>query len=182
MEYTIPIGSCSDFLLENPMHPFCSDSSYFLAQLSPLLTHAENRVHHLVLLEGGNWQLRTAILRAVASSFDFAYIPLGLNLSRALLSILPKERPLVFTDQLDGLIAAHPRHGIALDQIEILFSPELHTDSYRLLQSLSLYKLILVSWPGQYINSRLSYSKPGHPEYYSYSNPDVLVFSLQEIS
>ena len=71
------------------------------------------------------------------------------------------------------------QQGIALDQIEILFDPELQIDPFRFIRTLSHSQLILLSWPGTCDPSRLIYARPGHPEYRVSPIGDTLIYSLE---
>jgi hypothetical protein len=77
------------------------------------------------------------------------------------------------------LLASHSEGGIALDHIEILFDPALHTDPLRLLQTHARSRLILASWPGRYDHNRLTYAEPSHAEYFSRTVNGLLTYSLE---
>jgi hypothetical protein len=152
--------------------------SYHAALVSSLLDIARRHVEQLVLVSGGDWQARSALLQALASEQGLKYISIGLPLAEALLGQSPFQRPLFAVETIEKL-AINPGSGIALDHIEILFDPDLHTDPLRLAQSLAHRQLILLSWPGQYQSPRLLYAEPGHPEFRAYHAGDTLIYSLE---
>lgn len=152
---------------------------YQIAEIESLLDLAKNHYHQLVLLLGGTWRERTLFLKELAEHKGYAYISLGLPISRSLLERPLNERPMVLADHTRTLLNSRSEVGIALDHIEILFDPALHTDPLRLLQTHARSTLIIASWPGRYERTRLIYASPGHPEYYSEAADELLVYSLE---
>jgi len=156
-----------------------NNHEYHLKKIIPLLTLAKGHYQQLVLISGGNWQNRTVILQAAASRFDLFYSSLSLPLSRALLERSPKERPMVLADYMTTLVTPQSGDGVAIDHIEILFDPALHTNPLRLLQMQAHSRLVLASWPGQFDQDRLIYAEPGHPEYYSEKADDLITYAIE---
>jgi hypothetical protein len=154
-------------------------SNYLVSQIAPLLDLAKNHYYQLVLITGGTWRERTLLLREIATQNNYAYIALGLPLSRSLLDQPLRDRPMALADHVYTLLASRPEAGIALDHIEVLFDPALHTDPLRLLQTHARSRLILACWPGQYGHNRLTYADPGNPEYYSQTVNGLLTYSLE---
>ena len=152
---------------------------YLISQIAPLLELAKDHYYQLLLIIGRSWRERTLFLKEIASHYEYAYVALGLPLSRSLLDRSLRDRPMVLADHMSTLIAPHSEGGIAMDQIEILFDPALHTDPLRLLQMHARSRLIVASWPGQYDRNRLTYAGHGHPEYYSHAVNGLLTYSLE---
>jgi len=123
-----------------------------------------------VLVTGPTWQSRTQLLRAVAEKLDYYYLALSLPLARSLQEMPERRRSLALAETIDTLITP-PRgrawRGCALDQIELLFLPELQANVYGLLQRLGREQPLLVAWPGSYRQGRLAYTPPGHAEHQS---------------
>ena len=67
-----------------------------------------------------------------------------------------------------------------MDNLELLFSPDLAQDPLRLLQGLARNRTIVASWPGFMRGAQLIYAEPSHPEYRRYPELDVLWLSLQQ--
>ena len=149
-------------------------------QISSLLNIASTHVEQLVLVSGGGWEIRTELLQAVASKLNFKYTAIGLPFAKELLGQSPTHRPLFISEMIEKLVQV-ANQGLALDQIEILFDPELHIDPLRFVRTLSHGHLILLSWPGIYKSSRLIYAEPDHPEYRVYQVSDTLVYTLENI-
>ncbi len=155
--------------------------SYHTAQITPLLTLARTHVEQLVLVCGRSWRDRSALLQVIASDQDLAYIPIGLPFAKALSGQPPRERSLSAMEMLDNLLSSAGL-GLALDHIEILFDPELHLDPLRAVQSLARRRLVLLSWPGEFLTTKLIYARPDHPEYRTYPTENLLVYSLEKLT
>ena len=72
-------------------------------------------------------------------------------------------------------ISNKARTLLVLDNLEILFDPDLKQDPLRLLQGISRNRSVLASWNGTYNSGKLLYAESGHPEYRSYDSADVLI-------
>jgi hypothetical protein len=147
-------------------------------QITPLLITVLRHVEQLVVLTGGSWEVRTALMQSVAQVNSLTYYALGLPLAHTLLSQPPRQRPLFTLEMIQHAVESAV-NGLALDQIEILFDPDLHIDPLHLAQSLSRRRLVLLSWPGKYQPGRLTYAEPNHFEYRTYQLTDELVYSLE---
>lgn len=155
--------------------------SFHSERIKPLLTSARSHVEQLVVLCGGNWLERSALLQQIATDYGLFYAPIGQSFAKALLGQLPRERPVFVMEMLDNLVSS-TEVGISLDRIEILFDPELRTDPLRSVQSLARRRLVLLSWPGEYTPTRLIYAKPDHIEYRTYPVGNMLIYSLENLT
>ncbi len=138
------------------------------------LQSAEGLYYRLVLLVGETRSGKTAVLRDVAEEYRTSVINVNLVLSSKLLELTPKQRPLRLPVILDQ-IANKARRLVVLDNLEILFDPELKQDPLRLLQGISRNRSVLASWSGTYNSGKLLYAESGHPEYRSYESADALI-------
>ena len=111
---------------------------------------------------------RTAALETAAGRCGVERVNLSLALSRRLLDLPAAQRVLRCPALLDD-IAAGRAAPLFLDNIEVLFAPELRQDPLRLLQNASRHRVIVVAWPGQIEGSNLTYAEPGHPERRAFS-------------
>lgn len=50
-------------------------------------------------------------------------------------------------------------------EIEALFAPQMNVDVVALLRQMAQRGVLVVAWPGQIANGRLSYSRPGRADY-----------------
>lgn len=151
-----------------------------LEQLIPTLPH---HYHRLILVVGRHGAGKTRRLKEFSRRADGAipYLNLNLALSRRLLDLTSKERPLRARRLLAQILDEHPQETLALDNIELLFEPTLHQDPLVLLQGLSRNRSLIAAWPGIYDEASqvLTYAEPGHPEYRRYQRPEVIVMSCE---
>lgn len=138
---------------------------------------AENEYYCLVLLVGETGSGKTSTLRAFAEESGSSVININMELSRELLGLTTKQRPLRLPDILDS-IAKKTSPPIVLDNTEILFDRDLKQDPLRLLQSMSRNRVVMASWNGSLKAGRLMYAEPGHSEYRSYDAVDALIVGM----
>ena len=66
---------------------------------------------------------------------------------------------------------------VLLDNIEMLFHPDLKQDPLRLLQSLSRNRTIVATWRGEQLDMSLTYAAPDHPDVRRFEGPQALIVS-----
>lgn len=91
---------------------------------------------------------------------------IGLTLSERLLSLSGHERKDTIIPILRDLLGDH--RALILDNIELLFLPNLEVDVPALMVSLARNRILCITWPGQIRAGQLIYADPSHPEYVSY--------------
>ena len=100
-----------------------------------------------------------------------------LNLNKSLSALLinmPKsERARSVEHLVSSLVSEASTDEVVVNGLEILFDRSLAIDPVRLLEACSKNKTLLVHWPGDKINTGLSYAMPSHPEYRSYKSSDL---------
>ncbi len=143
------------------------------------ILHAEGLYHQLVLVVGRDGTGKTSALRAVAESINAALINVNLELSRRMLDLTERQRPLRVQRLLEMIVAEHESDAILLDNIEILFDVTLRQDPLRLLQGLSRARKIAATWNGSIEDHHLDYATPVHPEYRRYPIDGILAVSTQ---
>lgn len=131
----------------------------------------------LVLLVGGAGAGKTAILQEVAAKLGAPVINVNLELSRELLGLAAKRRPLELP-RLLAQIAGRAETLLILDNLEILFDHNLQQDPLRLLQRLARNRAVVASWNGCLKSQRLFYAENGHPEYRDYDPDDALIVNM----
>ena len=146
--------------------------------LAALCEAAVTLYHRLVLVVGPARSGKTQLLQAASAEYGWPLINLNQRVSELLLELTQRQRalrvPRLVADVLDSTGA-----GIVLiDNLELLFSPDLAQDPLRLLQGLARNRTIVGSWPGVMVGSQLTYAEPSHPEYRRYPEPDTLWLSL----
>ena len=148
------------------------------ADLEEALRAAKGQYHRLILLVGSAGSGKTPLLRELSQRHGFPTINLNLTLSKRLLDLTVKERPLRVSRILSAVVADHLAEIILLDNIELLFEPSLQQSTLACLQALSRNRTIVAAWPGTYDGRFLTYAEPGHPEYRRYESPDASVLTL----
>lgn len=140
---------------------------------------AEGLYDQLVLVVGREGTGKTSALQAVAESVNAALINVNLELSRRLLELAERQRPLRVHPLLQLVLAEHETDIVLLDNIEILFDAALRQDPLRLLQGLSRNRKIAAAWTGSIENRHVHYAAPGHPEYRCYSTDSLLTVNAE---
>ena len=154
------------------------DVSVHLKEIEDLLPALRGQYHRLLLIVGPIGSRKTPLLKALCQQQGIPYLNVNLALSRRLLDLTEKERPLRVRRLLTDVIDEQSADVVALDNIELLFDPTLHQDPLVCLQGLSRNKTLIAAWGGSYVNSMLTYAEPGHPEYRRYQHPETIVFVL----
>ena len=104
--------------------------AYFVDRIKAATDRTVARPGVVVLVGGATWQHRTQVLREFATTHRYYYVPLGLELSRALEPIAPAQRPRRVEDLTRTLTrppAGEEFRGSALNHLEILFLREFNT-------------------------------------------------------
>ena len=155
------------------MGTFLSDDIY------DKLLHAEGLYHQLVLVVGREGAGKTSALQTVAQRINAALINVNLKLSRRLLDLTERQRPLRVQPFLDEIVAEHESDVVLLDNIELLFDVALRQDPLRLLQGLSRSRKVAAAWNGSIEDRHIHYAAPGHPDYRRYPVDGILAVSTE---
>jgi len=139
------------------------------------LGKADALYHRLILVVGRHRSGKTAALREIASSHGWPLVNVNLFLSEALIDLTITQRALKADPLMHEHLRQHDSDVVLLDNIEILFSPELQLDALRLLQCLARNRRLVAAWPGELNNETLTYAEPGHPEFKRYVNPEAVL-------
>lgn len=148
-------------------------------QIRQRLSGIADNYNRLVLLVGPSGSGRTAVLRALADADNVPVLNVGADISRRLLDLTERQRVLQLPKLLEDALTGIPDNLTVLDNIEVLFTPELKQDPLRLLQGLSRNRTIVASWLGNVEGGHLTYAAPEHPEFRRYPSADLLVVSLR---
>ncbi len=119
----------------------------------------------LLLLVGPQGSGKTALLHRLAEQHGYPCRNLSLELASALLGESRAHLSSSVPEVLQRLVSTLGTWPLLLDDMELLFAPFLHLDVLRLLRDLSRLGPLVVAWPGEYQGQRLTYARPGHPEY-----------------
>ena len=146
-----------------------------------LVAHAESLYHRLVLVVGPSGSGKTTALNRLAAAKGECVINLGLELSRAMLELTERQRPLRVQKLLEERLGPPGETVTWLDNTEILFEASLKLDPLRLLQTISRDRLVVASWNGSVVESCLTFAVPEHPEFRRYPSHDLLLVGLDGI-
>lgn len=133
------------------------------------------RYHRLLLVVGPPRSGKTTALRELARSRGWPLVNVNLLLSQQLLELTAKQRAVRVPRLLDAIVQEAVADVVLLDNIEVLFSTELAQDPLRLLQGLARNRTIVATWTGAFVDGRLTYAEPGHPEERDYRDPDAVI-------
>lgn len=98
-------------------------------------------------------------------------------MSEGLLPVSKEQYPLVVDDIFINTL--NDRNCIYyLQNINILFDPQLKIHPIRLLENLSKTYKLVVEWPGNFHNDKLIYAKYGHPEYFTCSDYEGKIYCV----
>ena len=139
-----------------------------LEVLTQTIELARNKYYKLILVLSLFAESKTRLLKAAAEERGYPYINLSMELAGRMLDMPEPMRSFQVTSMFPSLVRSHKESLLLLDNIEILFLPELKVDPLRALQSVSRNKLILAGWAGEFSDSNLTYAKRGHPEFKLY--------------
>ena len=134
--------------------------------------------HRLVLVVGPLAAGKTVTLRALAEKHGWPLINVNRGLSERMLELTPKQRALRAGELLRDIVDTTPGEVTLLDNIEILFHPEMAQDPLRLLQSLARNRTIVASWLGRADARGLTYAEQGHAEFRRDENPGAAIVPI----
>lgn len=149
-------------------------------ELHAALSDAGQSYYKLVLLVGGAHSFSANTMVALAGALDAEQTNVGLEMSRALLSLSPRQRRLRAADVF-GEIVRNKKGPVFLVNLEVLFDRDLQQDPLRLLQSVSRNQFIVASWNGIVSSGRLLYAEPEHPEYRNYDSAGVQIVAMENL-
>lgn len=147
------------------------------AQVAERIQQAVPLYHRLVVVVGPPRTGKTSALRHLHAEHNWPLINLNLSLSERLLELTVKQRALRVARIVDELVQAPGSDVVLLDNIEMLFHPDLKQQPLPLLQSLSRNRTVVATWRGTMQGKALVYAAPDHPEHRRYDDPQALVVS-----
>ena len=111
-------------------------------------------------------------------AYGWARLPVGKELSAALLGEMPARRPAVAQRWLGDRLAELAPGPVLCTEIDLLFEPSLLLDPLALLRCASRLARLIVAWPGSYADDVLTYATPEHAHYRAWRQPDMAVAIL----
>jgi hypothetical protein len=149
-----------------------------LTALRNAVAVASDRYHRLVLVVGSDEASRRSLLHEYAAEVGTPVVGVSAVLSEALLPLPRADRIAEVGPLLERLIAETSPGAVCLDNIEVLFVPDLRVDVLSRLQQLSRTRTLVVHWPGHWTDGDLTYAEAGHPEYFQARADAATVFNL----
>jgi len=147
-------------------------------QLEQAIGQAQGMFHRLVLLVGPAGGGKTQTLQQLAARQNAPRLNLNLELSRRLLDVPEKQRPLQVLGILRDLLKEYASDVIILDNLELLFAEELKQDPLSLMKKLARNQLLVAAWSGRTDRGYLLYADPSHREYRRYPIKDFLIVNM----
>lgn len=145
-------------------------------------TVKEQEYHKLVLLVGDFASGKTQLMRRVCDEVSGVYLNVNLELTRQLLTIDARTYATKASDILKNLCDAQdPERPLFLDNIELLFSPEVgRLNPVDLFKKISRERLIVLSLPCRLTGqARAEYSEPGRRDYMSLDLSGLTIIDLE---
>lgn len=136
---------------------------------------AKDLYHKLILVVGSSGTGKTAALQEVSDRHAKPIVNINMELSRKLLGLTEKQRPLHVSRIIKDIINAISEDIIIFDNIEILFDVNLKQDPLKLLKTSSRNKTIIASWNGTVDENNITYATTDHPEYRKCLINDVVI-------
>lgn len=144
------------------------------------LEFANQQFYRLLLIVGLSERDRENILNHVSKKIGAPVVNINLDVSRQLLELPEKQRPLNVAKILDSIIKSQSKNTLIFKNIELLFNAALKTDPLRLFKNISRTKTLIVGWNGCIKGSSLFYAAPGHPDYKKYLTDDLNIINLHD--
>jgi Cdc6-like AAA superfamily ATPase len=151
--------------------------SHFVEQIEQAISQATSQYYRLVIIAGLPGSGKTAALQQIASRLSSAVVNVNRELSQRMLEMTRSQRSRQVERLLREVIAGIPGDIILLDNMEILFDPELEVEPLRLLQLSSRNRTLVATWSGSFMDGILTYAEPGHPEFQQFKQPDAVIIS-----
>jgi len=146
-------------------------------QIVTQVEKASQLYHRLVIVAGPPRSGKTRALCDLQNELGWPLVNVNLTLSERLLELTAKQRALRVARIVDDIVQEHAADTVLLDNIEMLFHPDLKQDPLRLLQSLSRNRTIVSTWHGMYLGMSLTHATPDHPEFRRFDDPEALIVS-----
>ncbi len=150
-------------------------------QIEEHVLKASQLYYRLVILVGPPRSGKTGALRSLHERHGWPFLNLNLALSEKLLELTVKQRALRVARIVDDIVINEMSATVLLDNIEMLFHPDLKQDPIRLLQSLARNRTIVATWRGTNLGSTLTYATPDHPEFRRFEDPQALLVASAEV-
>ena len=148
-------------------------------RIERLIADVAHRNTKLVLLVGTHLTAKSSLLNDFASHVTMVPLNVGSKLGARLAMLPQKQRHLETGNILRDLAEQHARGDLLLlDNIEILFDRTLHLDPLDLLKRHAHVRRVVLVWPGDLREGRLTYAEKGHPEHQDYGLDGLVTLEI----
>lgn len=150
-----------------------------LEALNCLVEDISGRNSKLVLLVGPPRSGKSYLLNQLSELRNLTVLNVGAVFGRQLLEIPLNRRALHASELLKNIADGASRRGVLLiDNIELLFDQTLRLSPLDLLKQRAHAQRVVVAWPGELREDRLSYAASGHSEYQDYAINGLVTFQI----
>jgi len=144
------------------------------------LESVNRQFYRLLLIAGTSEKSRENIAELLSIKIPAPIVNINLEVSRLLLELPEKQRPLHVPNILDAIIKSKPQHTFIFKNIELLFNATLKTDPLQLFKHIARNKTLIVAWNGYSDGEFLIYAAPGHPDYKKYPDKSLNIIKLHD--
>ena len=109
----------------------------------------------------------------IISEYRLPSISLNKELSQLLIRKQQANYSREIIDWISQRINETEEDAILFTDIDILFEPSFNLDPLVIFRQASRNKNLLVLWPGEFRNHKLSYATPEHAHYRNWGNPGI---------
>jgi hypothetical protein len=153
-------------------------TDHFCSQIEEVVPKTSDAYYKLILAVGPARAGKTSALSELSRKRQWPRLNVNLRLSEKLLDLSHRQRAVRVAGILDDTIRSSNSDVVLLDNLELLFAPELAQDPLRLLQALSRNRTIIAAWPGSFDGASLTYAEAGHPEARRYPSPQAVIVDV----
>jgi AAA+ ATPase superfamily predicted ATPase len=140
-----------------------------------MLTHLKEKFSKLLFLVGPASSGKTQCLNEISERTNVPYINFGIELSKKLIELSAKQQVLRVSGLTKEIINNVKSETVLVDNIELLFNPELKIDPIRLLLNCSRNTTLVVAFSGKQVGNSIIYAESHHPEYKKFKIEDYEV-------
>lgn len=144
-------------------------------QIAEQIDKAKELYNCLVIVVGPPRSGKTSALNDLHDAHGWPLVNVNLALAAQLIELSAKQRALRVARIVYDIVQEHMGDTVLLDNLEMLFHPDLRQDPLRLLHSLSRNRTIIASWRGALVGSSLTYAAPDHPEFRRFEDLQAIV-------
>lgn len=163
---------------QQPKQANMAEYELIAAKVSSYFPQVAEHYYRLIIVPG--FRTGNINFQKIAEVSNNRYINVNLELSRELLELTQKQRPLKAEELFRKIIGNNDNQVYFLEHLEILFDTSLQLDPLQCLQKLARNNIIVAKWDGIVDNNNLIYAE-GHSEFRRYPVKDFLIVNLEQI-